>query len=321
MHRCMRWSFGCTAALTFLLVLLLPHRSAAQSPPSRPPAPVARSLTTKDGVELQITYYPSNAGRDAVPVVMIPDFNETRAVFDSFARSLQNPPPAEGRGPAVASRAVITVDLRGHGDSKSGFDPSGAPFQLDAQRLKRDDYRDMVEFDMEAVRSFLVDENDAQRLNLNRLCVLGSGMGANVAVLWAANDWAAPPLAVLKQGQDVKALVLLSPKWSFQGLNLVNAFKFPPIQRAISIFLAFGAADKAADKDGRNIDKILIRNHPEPPADQAAAVKDYYLFAPQTSLQGTRLLTSREFSLAPRIAEFIELRVGAKAFPYLKRRN
>ena len=40
--------------------------------------------------------------------------------------------------------------------------------------------------DMEAVRSFLVGKNDKEELNLNRLCIVGLGMGATVAVNWAA---------------------------------------------------------------------------------------------------------------------------------------
>ena len=66
----------------------------------------------------------------------------------------------------------------------------------------------MAALDMEAVRKFLVDKNDAGELNLNKLCLVGSGMGASVAANWAVQDWSAPPLAVGKQGQDVKALVL-----------------------------------------------------------------------------------------------------------------
>ena len=37
---------------------------------------------------------------------------------------------------------------------------------------------------MEAVRRFLVKENDKGELNLNSLTLLGSGMGANVAAYW-----------------------------------------------------------------------------------------------------------------------------------------
>ena len=87
----------------------------AQSPGQRVPPPSNVSLTTKDGVQLRITYYPSTEGQDAVPVVMLHDFGETRAVFNPLATALQNARKPEGPGTKLASRAVITVDLRGHG--------------------------------------------------------------------------------------------------------------------------------------------------------------------------------------------------------------
>jgi pimeloyl-ACP methyl ester carboxylesterase len=289
------------------------------------------SLTTKDGVQIRITYYPSNAGQQAVPVILLHDYGETRAVFEPLASVLQNPPAElidelppgpDGRQSNLPQpRAAVTVDLRGHGDSKTAFDADGAPLEIDATRFSVEDFRDMVRFDLEAVRSFLVAQNDAGQLNLNKLCVVGAGLGANVALLWAANDWAVPPLALRKQGQDVQALVLLSPRWNFRGLPLAEAMKFPPIQQRLSVYLAFGAGDRKVAKDGENISKIFRRYHPEPPADRIAQEKDFFFYAPGTTRQGTKLLTSAEFGLASNIAAFIELRLGRKDFPYVPRKQ
>jgi pimeloyl-ACP methyl ester carboxylesterase len=291
----------------------------AQSGDPRAPAEV--SLTTKDGVQLKITYYPSREGQDAVPVVMLHDFGETRAVFNPLATALQKPSDPEGPGQRTASRAVITVDLRGHGESKTAVGTNGSTVELNATRFQVTDYQAMVVQDMEAVRSFLVEQNDAGNLNLNKLCVVGSGMGANVALLWAARDWATPPLAVRKQGQDVKALVLLSPRWNYRGLILRDAMKFPPVQQQLSVFLAYGSADRKLARDGENLRKIFERYHPEPPPDQVQQRKDYFVYDPDTMLQGTKLLNSREFDMGPKIAAFIEARLGSSTFPWIQRKR
>ncbi|MBA3482191.1 MAG: alpha/beta fold hydrolase [Pirellulales bacterium] len=296
--------------------------TAAAQAPGRIPPPQQVALTTKDGVQLKITYYPSNAGQNAVPIVMLHDFSETRAVFDPLAKALQNPrPPESPTAPRVASRAVVTVDLRGHGGSKTALAPDGSALELNAARFELEDFQAMVAFDMEAVRSFLVEQNDAGMLNLNSLGVVGSGMGANVAVMWAARDWATPPLAARKQGQDVKALVLLSPRWNYRGLELRDAMQFPPVQQELSVLLAYGRADRQITKDCENIRKIFARYHPEPPADLVQTQKDFFVYEPDTALQGTKLLNSREFGMGPRIASFFEARLGSREFPWIQRKK
>jgi hypothetical protein len=146
-------------------------------------------------------------------------------------------------------------------------------------------------------------------------------MGANVAVLWAAKDWATPPLPVRKQGQDVQALVLISPRWNYRGLELVRALKFPPIRQQLSIYLAYGERDPKVAEDCESMLEIFERYHPEPPRDQAAALKDLFFFAPETRLQGTELLNSRAFALAPKIVNFIEARLGRVDYPYVPRKK
>lgn len=299
---------------------LLTVALAADQAPAQPKAPEPKDvrLMTKDGVQLQATYYPAVPGekQDTVPIILLHDYKESRAVYDDFARYLQQAPLDD---PKKAPRAVLTVDFRGHGDSKSAQTVDGSIIELDAANFRTADYEAMVVFDMEAVRKFLVQKNNAGELNLNQLGVLGAGMGANVATLWTARDWSMPPLPRLKQGQDVKALMLISPRWNYRGLPLVGPMKHPAIQREISVLLAYGEQDKTVQRDAENIYKTLKRFHPEPPRDRVAELKDLYSFNLPTSLQGAELVTKRQFELVPLIDRFIELRLGQKEFVWIDR--
>ncbi|HYO25355.1 MAG TPA: alpha/beta fold hydrolase, partial [Lacipirellulaceae bacterium] len=315
--------------LVFTALLLLAggyDAASAQGPgASRTPPPQRLALTTKDGVQLGITYYPSTAGQQAVPVILLHDFNETQAVFEPLAQMLQTPPPELlellPKGPAPLPRAVVTVDLRGHGESKTALAPDGGPVELDANRFGPEDFQDMVLFDLEAVRGFLVAQNDAGMLNLNKLCLVGAGMGASVALNYAARDWAIPPLAARKQGQDVKALALISPRRNFRGLTSAEPLKFPPVQSQLSIHISYGSDDPKAAKDAEAMAKVFERYHPQPASEDLAASEDFFVFAPATPRQGSDLLTAPGFELAPRIAVFIEKRLGRHDFPYIVRKQ
>ena len=80
-------------------------------------------------------------------------------------------------------------------------------------------------------------KNDQGEINLNELSIIGVGLGASVATIWAAHDWAYPPLAVGKQGQDVKALVLVSPRWKNNGLLIQKAVQQRDVQREIALIM------------------------------------------------------------------------------------
>jgi len=305
-----------SASLLALAVLLLTGPSCWAKSANEPEN---LSLPTKDGVQIKATYYPSDVGEQAVPVVMLHDAKESRAVFDDFARLLQS--PTTPTGVKRDSRAVITVDLRGHGDSKTAINRAGVAVELDAANFRTNDYAAMVLQDMEAVRKFLVKKNNAHEFNLNKLCLIGSGMGANVATIWAARDWAIPPLARVKQGQDVKALVLISPRWSFRGLPLKNAIRQPGLRERASFFVAYGNEGGKFKSDARNIHKNLERYHPDPPRDQVREKKTLYFNDKlNTSLQGSELLTKPQFKLFGEIDVFIERRLVKQDFPWIDRK-
>lgn len=273
-------------------------------------------MRTKDGVRLKATFYASELGKEAVPIVMLHDFKESRTVFNGLAKALQG--SSEGNSP---SHAVLTVDLRGHGESTTQEGRNGATREFETARLGKQDFRNMVLYDMEAIRKFLVKKNDAGQLNLNKLCLLGSGMGANVATSWSVVDWSAPPLASRKQGQDVKALVLTSPEWNYTGLPMNKPLKHRDVREKISMMIIFGKEDRKASKSAETINKNLERYHPDPPPGSGPEEKDLVLLGQPTSLQGTRLLTDPSFRILPKLEFFLDARLSQQDFEWIQRRS
>jgi pimeloyl-ACP methyl ester carboxylesterase len=288
---------------------------AQASRPKKAPDPVDVKLVTKDGVTLTITYYESLVGKEAVPIVMLTDWKDARSVYDSLARRLQNP----GENDKFPSFAVVTVDLRGHGDSTKQVLPTGAKRELDAAKLGRQDFAAMITQDMEAVRKFLVDKNDAGQLNLNKLSLLGAGMGASIATNWAAIDWSAPPLAVKKQGQDVKALILVSPEWKWQSVPVQEALRQPGLREKVAVMMMYGKRDRGIAADVKRIYTQLEKLHPEPPAGSKKS-RDLVVLPADNSLQGTQLLKEAGPAAEQRITGFLNEHVVAAEHSWLQRR-
>ena len=112
--------------------------------------------------------------------------------------------------------AVVTVDLRGHGES---------PLPKKGE-LKKTDYQAMVAFDMEAVKDFLLEEHTKKNLNMNKLGIVACEFSASVAILYTELDWEKLPYDELEQtprGQDVQALALISPDANTPGLSTNKA--------------------------------------------------------------------------------------------------
>ena len=268
-------------------------------------APEDVMLTTKDGVDLKATYFASTKGKEAVPIVLLHMYKGNGGDYRELALALQK-----------LGHAVVVPDLRGHGAST---EVRGSQKPLEADRFGKRDFEAMVQGDMEAVKKFLLEKNNAEELNIEKLCVVGAEMGANVALDWARVDWSWPLLATGKQGQDVKALVLISPEWSFRGLSVQPALTFPPIRSKLSIMIIVGADDRSANRDAVRLQKALERYHPEPPKEKWAEEKDFWFFPLKTKLQGTKMLDVNELGVGAKIATFIKWRLEDKTFPWRNR--
>lgn len=217
--------------------------------------PRSESLSVKDDprIHIAMTYWPSGVKQDASVVVLLHGLNGNQLDWGALPKQLHDD-----------GYAVITVDLRGHGQSKGTSDepekssknkaktPKTGKAAVDAASLRARDYEAMVAFDMEAVKQFIFAEHQARRLNMNKMAIIGAGMGAAVGVRYAALDWLKKPHSdgpvgnQTPRGQDVRALVLLTPETEIIGLSLPDAIKTlrTPLF-GVAMMFAVGKKDKA----------------------------------------------------------------------------
>ena len=290
--------------------------AAAKAPPGKGPKipePEDVSLETKDGVTLKATYYGGFNKKESVPVILIHGWEGTRGEYHTLALGLQ----AKGN-------AVIAPDLRGHGQSLVQKHADGTTKELDPEKFRQAELDAMV-LDIEACKKFLMEKNNQGELNINALCVVGADFGCILALRWSALDLTAPPLLAFKQGQDVKAIVLLTPMQTFKGLNYREALSVPALRSELSMMIAAGKQDSKGSAEAKRLYNSLHNLHAKVNEDDPEEVKkkkDLFLVQPETSLTGTKLLGSG-LPVALNVRNFIEFRLVNKMaeFPWTDRKR
>ena len=273
-------------------------------------APKNITLTTKDGVSLACTYYRGGHEEQTVPVILVHGWGGVRGEFDGLATFLQK----------THGHAVIVPDLRGHGGSTKLRGPNGQELTIDPKRMRNSEVQGMVRFDLEAVKKFLLKEHNEKNLNIELLCLVGSEMGAIVGLNWAVRDWSWPQLPAYKQGQDVKAYVLISPQQSFKGMRIQPGLVHQDVRRLAAMILV-GEGNPKAYSSAKSIHSRLKRFHSLGGRNKDKQVKDLFMPSIGTSLQGTKLLTPKSLQVQQIIAKFIELSLVKKqeVYPWAER--
>ncbi len=185
-----------------------------KKPPEIPPVEEV-TLTTKDGREIVASFYGGTRDKESLAVIMLHRWNADepqRAAQTEIALALQKDLGA----------AVIVPDLRGHG--RSAFPEEDRDRDISRWRAPM---LATVVLDIEACKKFLVRKNNEGQLNIDMLAVIAEHESAIMAAVWTITDWSYMPISGKKQGQDVKALVLLNPVRSFNGLNGNEAYRNP----------------------------------------------------------------------------------------------
>ncbi len=279
----------------------------AGATPAKADEPEEITLTTEDGLILKASYYAGANGQDSIPVVLLHGFKGSRKDFAEMAPKLQKD----------LGCAVLVPDLRGHGDSTK-MKNGGI---LNPARLKQRDFAAMASQDMAAIRLFLLEENNGQgktpRLNMNKLCVVGVGMGAGVALEFARNDWNSSPVGRFQTGGFCKALVLISPELrSAHGVSLLEILKDENVRSQPSVMLLFGK-DGSKAKDAERVNKLLEPAHrlsgstdktDKPDKDKKDEQSLFYVPL-ETALQGSNLLTENSLGVPDLIKQFVSRRL------------
>ena len=192
-------------------------------------------LTTKDNIKLRAFYFASDKGKEAVPVIIVHEWEGQASPYGTLVKSLND-----------AGCAVIVPELRGHGGSRENG-PAGRPF--DIARMGKGDVANIIGGDMEAVKSFLRKENDNGKLNLNALVLIGVREGAVIAAQWAVQDLNFPSVGAMKQGNDVKSLVLVSPEKSLKGFTLDETLRDRLLWQLPFLIVVGRGSDQFAESD------------------------------------------------------------------------
>lgn len=259
------------------------------------PKPEVVALDTKLGVTLQCVYFPggfvqktemevvTKPGKEVVPLILLHGYEGRGADYSALAFALQK-----------QGHAVLVPDLRGHGASNKLKLPNGNNKEIELDKMRSTDFLLMVN-DMEALKRFLYEKNNEGLLNVEMLCLVGADLGALIATNWAAYDWSRQQLPAFKQGQTVKALVLLSPPNSLKGYNASAAWKHPIFQsNQLSIMLVAGRRDSKSSNEAKSIFNRIERHHPVPEDPAARTTKQsLFLIEPDTELSGTKLVDPR----------------------------
>ncbi len=257
-------------------------------------------LTAKDKFELAAIYFAGVHGKNTPPIILLHDVFGAGEDLTELANFLQR----------TFGYAVLVPDLRGHGNSKK----TGS-IEIDSAKIGREEFTAMA-LDIEACKKFLIARNDDGELNIDMLTVVAVGKSCVTAVNWAMADWSYPVLAGLRQGQDVKALVLVSPEQAFKGIRMTNAIKTglftgKDVEKPLRILLAAGTDDADAVKQ---VESAVKRHRSK----DAKEVPDGLFVVTDYSANGADLTKAEAGDLQILIGKFVYLELFKKQseFPW-----
>jgi pimeloyl-ACP methyl ester carboxylesterase len=299
------WKIFCAITVYLLCIAVHPITAVAQKPSAEKPKLRKVSLKTKDGVSLNAFYFPSDKGKEAIPVLIIHEWGGQASPYGPLVAAL-----------SAAGCAVLAPDYRGHGSSDSKVvDSRGRQRPLEPTQMNRGDVDAIIKLDVEACKRFLKEENNAEKLNLNALVLIGVREGCVVATSWAQGDWAFPSLGGVKQGQDVKALVYVSPDRLLKGVSLDPLFSDRNLIN-LPIMISAGASSPQAEEADRMSKRIESTKRKLGRGKVTAFSRDL----PQTPLSGPTYVQTVP-TVIPAIVKFItqEVIVSSDVNPWIKR--
>jgi hypothetical protein len=170
----------------------------------------------------------------------------------------------------------------------------------------------MVDNDLEAVKEFLFKEHQAKTLNMNKTAIVASETSTAIAACFTASDWLKRPYpdgptpeSSTPRGQDIRALVFLSPEPNVRGVPTNQALlQLRNPDWRIASLTCFGTLDAAGAADAKKIftklGGTMARKENDP------AVKEKELVSYPFKFRGTDLLSKKEINCEADILLFLD---------------
>lgn len=307
----------------------------------------AEILETDDGVFLGINYWsPAEAGKNTPVVVLLHMRGKSQLDWFPLAKQLSEDGLAvvtfdfRGHGesrrvnpdiykdPRTAERVErerqerIAAGLRvvepgtrqlsrAEREGRAGAKPKVVDSIDQANEFKSG--KDLARYlanDVRAVKRFLIEQNNAARLNLRRLGLVAAGEGCSVAMVWIDEFELKSPgkLGHHRQGGDLGALVLVSPIWNYSGMKA--PVSFDEDDSRLPILIISGAKGKSATDAGKFAKLMRI-----PDSTQGKSIgkprSDSLWMKVDSTLTGTDLVQASELKLDAAIRGFLKGRLTA----------
>ena len=124
---------------------------------------------------------------------------------------------------------------------------------------------------------------------------------------------------VQRHTQDVRALALLSPEWSYKGLKIADAVAHSDVRSQVAFLIVTGSRGTHYLREAKRLHAALAKYQLSAADD--VAKQTLFLQTPATSLQGTPLLHEKSLNVEPMIVDFLELRLVKPSLPWQQRNN
>ncbi len=306
-----------------------------------------REFITKDNVLLSGVFYPGNADKETVPVIL---FHEQGKSHEEFA-------------PLIAAMkkqgyAILAFDFRGHGDSTQRFVlpkkqanqtqtgmmpgmgmpqrkpkklPPGMgggvpglsdrdenvmmpinPAMLQPQQPQQlpqlteyleadfgpEDYKNMYKFDCLPFYHFLTMENNEEKLNLNKLVIVGLGMGGSVGGKLSKELWASA------KRKNIRSLIVVSPNYDPFSKQIFKNTKC--FHEDVPLLFMVGALDNRAKENALTLREDILGKEKRKDDDPTLLTSPVPVAEFPTERQGGDLLADSKQEIPTKIVNYIE---------------
>jgi len=321
-------------------------------------------FTAYDGTILSATYYRGAHGNDSVPVVLLHSKGGSRSDFAPIIPGLLKEgmavlvPDIRGHGkshefivqefgePAFLEIPPAAIPANPFGNNANWLavrwgdyerlsaDVKAGTYQkpvtkINIKRIDSFENRDFASmiFDLQVWQNFLINENNQERLNIKKLNLVGTEMGAGLSTIWCSWDQNTTGLKYTKTMTVISPIVPRNSAEQSNGNYLpIEFLDNKPMRDSLSTMIIIGQNNERALEDAKFVKNKLLNvkeGTKNPPKDDAPLFQAKYpLILCNTEKQGRDLISAATvFDIHKGIPGFINDRLGKLEAAAAERKN